>query len=372
MKKILLTILLIGVVLAAIARLRYGGGQYYDDLSTPPAIDAAALEEVLSYAEPIGGVAVSPDGRFFFTVHPESRPRGNRLLEVVDGAAVPFPDGGAQLDLFDTVLGIAVDGRDRLWTLDHGNHGLRAARLIAFDLETGSILRDQLLPPEIAPAGSYLQDLAVSADGRTIVIADASLWRKSPALIVYDVTTGTARRVLESRAAVSAEPFMIRANERELAWLGGIVALRGGVDGIVLDGDWLYFGALSGSTLYRVALRDLANDELTDEALQARVHIYSSKPLSDGLAADGDGNVFVTDVEHNSVYIVGDDREIRTLVQSGRIRWPGDLTYALDGWLYVADSALPELVLKPREHIAAQRPYSVFRFRPGVRSAPGN
>ena len=54
-------------------------------------------------------VAVSRDGRVFFTVHPEARPHGNKLLEFVNGASVPYPDGAAQTELFDTVLGVAID-----------------------------------------------------------------------------------------------------------------------------------------------------------------------------------------------------------------------------------------------------------------------
>ena len=50
---------------------------------------------------------------------------------------------------------------------------------------------------------------------------------------------------------------MIRNGDREMEFIGGIVALRGGIDGIALGPDWLYYGALSGSGLYRVRLRDL-------------------------------------------------------------------------------------------------------------------
>ena len=152
MRKLLLFLLIIGVALSALVWLRFGGGEAYPDLSTPPIMAEASLEEVLSYAEPVGNVAVSADGRLFFTVHPESRPRGNRLLEFADGASVPFPDVGAQLELFDSVLGLTVDRQNRLWTIDHGRHGFRKARLLAFDLGSNALVHDRVLPPEMAPA----------------------------------------------------------------------------------------------------------------------------------------------------------------------------------------------------------------------------
>ena len=371
MKKILLFFLVLGLVATTVVWIRYGGGSPYPDLSTAPELHSDSLEEVLEFAEPIGNVAVNKDGRIFFTVHPESRPKGNKLLEYVRGAAVPFPSGAVQKELFDTVLGISVDRFNRLWTIDHGNHGLRPARIVAIDLDTNEVLRNQMLSPEIAPTGSFLQDLQVSADGGTIVIADASIWRQSPAIIMYDVETGDARRVLESHASVSAENYMIRSQDRDMEFLGGIASLRGGIDGIALGPEWLYYGALSGSGLFRIRLSDLRNEKLPASQLANRIERYSDKPLSDGLSVDLEGNIYITDVEHSSVFVVGAQRDLKTLIQSPNIRWPDALSFGPGGYLYVADSALPELILQSREHIEASGPYRIFRFRPGVEGVPG-
>ena len=371
MKNVLLLLLTMLVVAAITAWVRYGGGQRYPDLTSEPLLAEPELRDVLSYPLPVGNVAVSATGRVFFTVHPEARPKGNKLLEYVNGAAVPFPGTRQQAELFDTVLGVAIDRQGNLWTIDHGNHGTRSARLLAFDLDTGKVVHDHRLPDGIAPAGSFLQDLQISADGRTVIIADASFWRKRPAIIVYDVESATARRVLESHASVAAENYVIAHGDREMRFFGGLVALRGGIDGIALGPEWLYYGALSGSTLYRVRLRDLRDPELPKAQLARRVEPYSSKPLSDGFSIDVEGNVYVTDVEHNAVFVIGADREPQTLLRSPGIRWPDALSFGPDGWLYVADSALQDVVLRPQEHIEAQGPYRIFRFRPGVDGIPG-
>jgi len=371
MKKILLFLLILAVTLAIVVRIRYGGGEPYADLTTTPLIADTALEQVLEFPQPIGNVAVSKSGRIFFTVHPESRPRGNKLLEYVNGASVPYPNIQQQAELFDTVLGVAIDRSNRLWTIDHGNHGTRTARLLALDLDNGEVVHDHRLPPEIAPAGSFLQDLQVSVDGRTIIIADASVWRKSPAIIVYDVESATARRVLESHPTVSAENYVIRNDGHEMSFVGGLVALRGGIDGIALGPEWLYFAALSGSELYRVRIRDLRDGELPEAQLAKRVEKYSRKPLSDGLSVDIEGNVYVTDIEHRAIFLVGSDRKPQTLLRSAAIRWPDALSFGPDGWLYVADSALSEVILQSQEHIRSNSPYEIFRFKPGIDGTPG-
>lgn len=371
MKKTLLFLLMLALIGTLVLWARYGGGQEYPDLSTAPILNASSLEEVVTYAEPVGNVAVNRDGRIFFTVHPEARPTGNKLLEYVRGAAIPYPSGAAQAELFDTVLGVAIDRFNRLWTIDHGNHGLRPARIVAIDLDTNEVLRNQALSPDIAPAGSFLQDLQVSADGNTIVLADASFWRKSPAIVVYDVETGKARRVLESHASVSAENYVIRSGEREMKFFGGVVALRGGVDGIALGPKWLYYGAISGSGLYRVLLKDLRDESLPPSQLANRVERISDKPLSDGLSIDVEGNIYITDVEHGSIFVTGAGKNLKTLIQARTLRWPDALSFGPDGYLYIADSALAELILQSREHIDAQGPYRIFRFRPGVDGVPG-
>lgn len=371
MKNILLFLAVIALIATMVLWIRHGGGDPYPNLSTTPRLGAGMLEEVLAYSEPIGNVAVNRDGRIFFTVHPEARPKGNKLLEYVAGAAIPYPSGAAQAELFDTVLGLSIDSLNRLWTIDHGNHGMRAAKIIGIDLDSGKILREQSFDKSIAPTGSFLQDLQVSSDGRTIVIADASFWRKSPAIIVYDVETGQSRRVLESHESVSAQQFMIRSGDKDMEFMGGIVALRGGIDGIALGPEWLYYGALSGSGLYRVKLDDLRDTRLPPAQLARRVERFSDKPLSDGFSRDLSGNIYITDVEHGSVFVVGPEQTLTTLIQSNEVRWPDALSFGPDGWLYLADSALPDLILQSREHIEAAGPYRIFRFRPGFEGVPG-
>jgi sugar lactone lactonase YvrE len=374
LKSFLLFLATFALIAAVVLRVRYGGGEPYADMSTSPLLPESHLETVLSYPEPIGNVAVNREGRIFFTVHPESRPQGNKLLEWVDGAAIPYPSGTVQPHLFDTVLGIVVDRQNRLWTIDHGNHGFGTPRLLAFDLDTAELVHDHRLRAESAPAGSFLQDLQVSADGEAVFIADASFWRKSPAIVVYDVATRRERRVIESHQSVEAGNYLIRTASREMAFLGGLVSLKGGVDGIALDAknEWLYYGAINQDDLFRVPVTVLMDATLPQRQIENAIEHFSSKPLSDGMSSDLTGNLYITDIEHGSVMIVGEDREPKTLIRSTKIRWPDALCFGPDGWLYLADSAIQDQVLRSKGYMKSKGPYFVYRFRPGHEGIPGH
>ena len=194
---------------------------------------------------------------------------------------------------------------------------------------------------------------------------------KSPALIVYDIQSATAKRILEAHPSVSAENYLIQNRNRIMSFMGGIVSLRGGVDGIALGDEWLYFGALSGSSLFRVRLNDIRDPSIPNTQIAARVEHVAEKPLSDGFSIDKEGRVYITDVEHNAIFRLDQNAELRTLIRSDRVRWPDALSFGPDGWLYVADSALSDVVLQSKDHINSKGPYEIFRVRLDVEGTPG-
>jgi sugar lactone lactonase YvrE len=365
-------VLLIALALGGL-RLHFGGGQSYPKLAGTPAVAESGLETVLAYHEPIGNVAVSSTGRLFFTVHPEGRPSGPRLLEWRNGLAEPFPAADIQAAVFDTPLGLVIDRQDRLWVIDPASHGFGRPRIVAIDLGTGNIVHEHVFPRNIAPRGSFLQDLQVDPSGGTVYIADASFWRKSPALIVYDTATRRSRRVLERHASVRAQDWIITTPMREMTFIGGFIPMKIGLDGIAMDpaGQWLFFGAMNHDTLHRIPTSALMNDELSENALAERIEPVGKKPLSDGLSADLARNVYVTDVESGSVLRMSPGGELATIVRSPRIRWADGLSFGPNGWLYLSDSGLPEVLLKTRGHIRDHGPYHVYRFRPGTNGIPG-
>lgn len=360
-------------LLAAALYSRYGGGEAFPPRRSAAMLPEEALELVAELPEPPGNIAVSRDNRIFLTIHPESKPPTNRVVEIVNGQMQPFPDEAAQQKLYHAPQGIRIDRQARLWTIDHGDNGIQPARLVAVDIASGAVAHDFTFPREIAPLFSYLQDLAISPDGAYVFIADVSFFRKSPALVVYDVQRRAAWRVLEKHPALLPENYYIQAYNGPMIRLGGLLTMKVGVDSIALDqrGEWLYFGAMNHREMYRLPAKALIESEQNPAALEASLERFGDKVQSDGITVDAADNIYITDMENRGVAVLAPDRSLRTYLRSDRLRWPDGFSFGGDGYIYMADSAIPDIVLQSRAQIEKKAPYQIFRIRPLAAGAAG-
>lgn len=158
---------IVGVLLVAFVAwfyANYGGiGQPFPRIGDPkPRLQA---ELIATLPEPPGNLAVSGTGRVFFTYHAEGHPT-IKVLELVGGKPVPYPNmdmqqGSSDRPSYGAVFNIRIDSRNRLWSIDHGEHGVFGARLVAVDLNTNKPIKQIWLPRSVAGIGSYVQDMHV-------------------------------------------------------------------------------------------------------------------------------------------------------------------------------------------------------------------
>jgi sugar lactone lactonase YvrE len=244
---------------------------------------------------------------------------------------------------------------------------------IPIDLEGGALVHRFDFTRALAGLGSHLNDFQVSPDGQRIYIADASIFAKTPALLVYDVEAEQARRVLEGHPSVVAEAYVPHVQGRRML-VFGIFAIRPGVDSIALDrrGQWLYFAPVTNRHLYRVRRSDLDDPSLPADALAERVETFARKTMSDGITTDVQDNIYLTDPDESAIVVLGADRKLRTLLKDPVLRWPDGMSFGPDGWLYVTCSALHHVIMKSADHVRSQAPYQIFRFQPGVSGVPGH
>lgn len=374
-RSIALLLLLIVVALVAL-RLRYGGGP---DLPVhnygEPSV--AAMQKVADLKYPPGNIAVSSEGRVFLTLHPEGKP-ATKVAEWVGGEARPFPDSSWQNSKerrvhFQSPLALRLDtARNRLWVLDNANHGFGQPRLLAFDITSRKLIHQFDFSAELAPKGSHLNDFQISPDGRVIYIADASILGLKPALLVFDLKTNTARRLLESHESVLAERFVPVVQGRRMQVFGAF-AVRPGVDSIALsrNGETLYFGAVTAQKMFSIKTAALRNAELSNQRLMAEVDVFASKPGTDGLTTDNAGNIYLSSPEASSILKMQANGEITTLLQSELIRWPDGFSFGPDGWVYFTTSALHQVIARSASQVESAGPYQLWRFQSGEAATPG-
>ncbi|MBL8148860.1 MAG: hypothetical protein JNN15_02905, partial [Blastocatellia bacterium] len=274
---------------------------------------------------------------------------------------------------FDQIFNLRIDQQNRLWTLDHGFHGLRQARLLAFDLHKNELVDQYDFPSSLVGVGSYIQDMQIDSKGENIYIADIGVLAKKPAIIIYNTTNRTARRVLERHPSVTEQPYEINSKGRKMYPLFGLFWMHPAIDPIALDkqDEWLYFGAMSGDTLYRAKTSDLNNTSLTAEELGNRVEVFAKKSQCDGLTIDTEGNIYVTSIEDAAINIIGQDRKQLTLIKHPLFRWPDGLSFGPDGYVYIADSDIPDVMMQTKSHISSSAPFYIFRFKSGKTGIPG-
>ncbi|MCA9736960.1 MAG: L-dopachrome tautomerase-related protein [Gemmatimonadota bacterium] len=360
---LLLLVLGVTAVVGLGVRLRYGGGKPFPELTVAEGIDQDRLEKVAELALPPAKVIVTAEGRTFFVAHPAMEADGAKLFEIVDGRPIAYPNEAFQAQL-RAPSALALDGDGRLWVLDGGSMGIEPHRIYAFNLHANRVVHEHAFVPDVAEIGSYYADMQVTRDGNYVFIADASIVRRNPALVIYDVRKRRSRRVLEGHPGFMPQDWIVRTAQRDLVYYKGLVAFKAGLSGVALswDGEWLYLTALSHDRLYRISTELLTGTEPRG-GLASHLEDVGRKPLSDAVAFDRWGNVLVGDVEHGGVARLRGDA-VQMLIRGEQIRWPSGFWSTGEGWVYIADAGLPDVLFQSPLHRAESAPYVLWRFRP--------
>lgn len=338
---------------------------------------AEEIETVFTFTAdtPPGNIAIGPDGRIFMSVHGfYGRPL--RVVEVTeDGSVVPYPtaewarspgENGVGLD---SVLGLRADRRGILWMLDRGQEG-RAGRIVGWDTNAETLHRVIYLAPPATVAESFLNDLAVDRANETIYITDTAA-TDTAALIVVDLQTGRARRVLEGSAFTRPEDIDIEIDGKTVLRDG--TPARIGANPIAIDptNTWVYFAPMSGTSMYRVRAADLRDESLSVAELEARVERYGDKPISDGSTVDGGGNVYITSITEDAIGVVRPDGSYETLYQRDDFSWPDGFAYGPDNKIYVTINELHRSPVLNGGENAARGEFKILRFAPLVPGRSG-
>lgn len=323
------------------------------------------LEEVATSDRRWTGVAVSRAGRIFVNYPLWSPEQPFAVGELsADGSVMPYPDARLNSwsadqpvdERFVCVQSVFVDTLDRLWILDSGNPRFEgvlegAPKLVVVDLERDEVERTYAFGPDVVLPDSYLNDVRVDVLRQRAYLTDSG----NGALLDLDLRSGVAKRRLDHHASTEAEDIELVVGGEPFRMGGEEVRVHS--DGIALStsGEWLFFQALTGRTLYRLATHDLRDRHLDDGELGERVQVVAKSGASDGLCYGLDDRIYVSALEHDEIRRVRPTGEWETVIADPRIAWPDSFARGADGSLYFTTARI-------HEGDAPSAPFALYRL----------
>ncbi|KAI9290857.1 hypothetical protein K502DRAFT_274845, partial [Neoconidiobolus thromboides FSU 785] len=279
-------------------------------------------------------VAVSSKGRKFISYPHWEQNKGRSLVEIKNGKEYYYPNASMNNVKYDhsfnNIHAIYVDPLDRLWVLDTGRvtNGARpVSRTVfyVFDLKYDYLLATYTFPKNVEYPASQLQDIRFDAELNYGFITDASV----PGIAVLNLRTGESFRRLNNHASTTALDNFALTIEGKIVKPGGQPAKvhSNGIE-ISKDKKTLYYAPVSSRSLYSVPVKALINRRLSESALSklVKVEILDKGSATAGLISDKDGNIYLTNLEQNSITKFNPNtKELSLVVRHPNLLWPDTL-----------------------------------------------
>lgn len=339
------------------------------------AAEVGNLEPVTTFTEARGGgITITPAGRILVSMHPLDAPK-LRVVEVMaNGTKQPFPtldwaDGPETGSVgFTSVIGVHSDSQGIVWVLDMGSE-TTPAQLVAWDTVKNTHHKTIQINASSLQPNSFIQDFAIDEKHNKIYIADMTFGNfageTKPAIIVVDITSGHSKRVLEGSELLMPENRDIVIEASLLASKtqeGKTNKLRFGLNPIAIDEQhqWLYFGAFTGTKVYRIPTKAISNMTQSDQKLTKQIEVFGPKSPSDGIAFAPGGGILATDLENSAIGLTTKGK-YQTLISDKRLSWPDSIAVS-NGYVYVTQDQLHQHPAFSQGLGNAKPPYTLYRF----------
>lgn len=310
-----------------------------------PTKEDSRLLPVLTGNRIWNAVATGEDGRIFvaYSGADSPGPQVQQLAPDRIGQAYPnaawnsWTPGQNPEDKFVHVNALRVGPGGGLWVVDAGAAApgkpavSGGARIFKFNLETNQLARTYSLASAVK-AGSYIDDIRFN--GRIAYITDAG----APALIVLDLDTGQARRVLENDVSTTDSHPMYADGKLLRTAQGKPLHIHADQLEVSPDGRYLYFQPASGP-LARVETRYLDDPKLTAAALASHVdRDWANTPTTGGTAIDAKGTIYLSDTNHRRILRIAPNGKITTLITDPRLVWSDAMWIDQNDYLWIPAS----------------------------------
>jgi sugar lactone lactonase YvrE len=332
--------------------------------------ESGPLIEVHRSQEIITGVTTTREGRVFLEYPHLDGSSGTRIGELgKDGVVTAFPNvawnswklGSQTGKAFVRTNSLRVGPDGLLWVVDTGTPSFGAkiiqggVKLVSIDLNGNQIHRIYPLD-DCTLEDSFVDD--VRFHGKFAFLTDAG----NPALIVLDLTTGQARRVLEKQTSTTAQRPVV-ASGRVLRTVDGKeVKIHADQLEVSPDGRFLYYQALTGP-MYRIETQFLEDPTLSEASLVQKVSFFADTPSTGGTAIAPSGTIYLSDVEHRRILTVSPAGVVKVLLADDRIDWSDAMWIDHDGYLWMPVAQLDKIAPFQGGQSRVRYPIRVYKLR---------
>ncbi len=324
------------------------------------------------------GIAVTTSNRVFLPFSRIDGRRGPQVVEWVDGKPVAYPNaawnayraGDDPAQAFVRVNALRIGPQGALWIVDVGAPGLETAKLphgpklVKVDLATNAVVRIYDLDAATG-AKSFIDD--VRFHDNLAYITDAGM----PGVIVLDMTTGQARRVLDGDPSVTAQRPITGEDHLLRGPSGQPVRIHADQLEVSPDGKFFYYQPASGP-MSRIATRYLDDPKLPIAQLAKHVTTFARTPSTGGTAIDAQGNIYCSDVDKQRVLKIHPDGTLETLIEDPRLIWIDAMWIDGMGYLYMPAAQLDRMAPFNGGVDKVSYPVSVFKMKIGVGPPPSD
>jgi sugar lactone lactonase YvrE len=343
------------------------------------------LQSVATFDHQVTGVTVAPDGRIFVNFPRWSEDTPVSVAELMpDGSTKPYPNQewnewrNARMselsanDHFVCVQSVVADRNGSLWVVDPAAPNAEKTvkggpKVVEIDLTSNNVKRIFPMGADVAGPASYLNDIRIAPDGRFAYLTDSG----SPGgLVVLNIESGQAWRVLSDDPSTQFDPSVtVMTDGLPLRRPDGRQPLFN-ADSLALskDGKTLYWQALTGKTLYRIATSSIQSAAAAGQARPEKV--ATTEPV-DGLWTGENDEIYLSSLANNAVKVINPaDGRVRHLLTDSRLRWPDTFSQGPDGAIYVTASHIQD---SPWFHVAwTDKNFTLFKFMPGEGNTVGS
>ncbi len=317
-------------------------------------------------------VATAPNGRIFLNMVRMDGSPGPRVVEWVDGKAIPYPsatwnEGATASNAANRLVlvnSLRLGPEGDLWLVDSGVPAFGKPRLphgpklVDIDPVTNEVKRVFDLD-SYTNAKSFVDD--VRFNGKTAYLSDAG----SGAIIVLNLTTGTGRRVLENTAAVQATKPAMPDGKPLIGPNAKPVYVNADQMEVSPDGQWLYFQPLCGP-LYRIETKWL-EDSVPPPAMASHIEHFADTPSTGGTAMDASGNIYLSDIDGMRLLKITPNGSITEVLSDKRLTWIDAMWIDDQGYLWMPAAQLNRIDLFQGGHSGVHLPAHVYKVQIGER-----